>query len=113
MSEAVTTALAPSTDDRTVAMIGHALTFVEGGIIGPLIVYLVKKDESDFVAFHALQSLYFGLLFLAVVLGTCGLGVILVIPYLAFEVIACIEAQKGNWYKLPFVGGWAMEVHHP
>jgi hypothetical protein len=107
-------ALEPTTDDRTMAMIGHALTFIEGGIIGPLIMYLVKKDDSEFVAFHSLQSLYFGLLFLAVAIGTCGIGAILfVIPYLVFEVIACIEAQRGNWYKLPLVGGWAMEVHHP
>ena len=41
------------------AAIAHGLTFFEGGIIGPLIVYVIKKDSSPFVAFHALQSLYF------------------------------------------------------
>lgn len=107
----------PTADERTWALIGHALTFVEGGIVGPLIVYLLKRQESEFVAFHALQSLYFGLLALAVIgpatLITCGAGAVLVFPYLIFEIIACVEANKGEWYELPIVGPWALSSHHP
>lgn len=32
-----------SGDERNMALISHALSFVEGGIVGPLILYLVKK----------------------------------------------------------------------
>lgn len=107
----------PTADERTWALVGHALTFVEGGIIGPLIVYLVKREESEFVAFHALQSLYFGLLAAAIIapatIVTCGMGAVLVLPYLVFEIIACIEANKGEWYELPIVGPWALRSHHP
>lgn len=107
----------PTADERTWALVGHALTFVEGGIVGPLIVYLVKREESEFVAFHALQSLYFGLLALAIIgpatIITCGAGAVLVFPYLIFEIIACIEANKGEWYELPIVGPWALRSHHP
>jgi len=107
-------AMTLSSDERTMAMIGHGLTFLEGGIIGPLVLYLIKKDESEFVAFHSLQSLYFGLLYLAIGFGTCFVGfIVLLIPYIVFELVACIEAQKGNWYKLPLAGDWAMEVHRP
>ena len=104
-------------DERVMALIAHGLTFVEGGILGPLVVYLVKKDESEFVAFHALQSVLFGLLAAAVVvpatLVTCGLGVVLVIPYMIFEVIACLKAYDGEWYELPIVGPMALRSHHP
>ena len=99
-------------DDATWAMLAHALTFVEGGIIGPLVVYLVKKDVSPFVAFHALQSFYFGLLFFVISLITCGVGaILLIIPYFIYEFIALREANEGRWYRLPLVGSWAWAKH--
>lgn len=106
-----------SQDDRTMAAVAHGLTFIEGGIIGPLIVYLVKRDESPFVAFHALQSLYFGLIALAIILPatiiTCGLGVFLVIPYMILEILAVIAAYNGDWYELPIAGPLARRQHGP
>ena len=99
-------------DERTMAAVAHGLTFFEGGLIGPLILYFVKKDESDFVAFHALQSVYFGLAFFGLSLITCGVAaVLLVIPYVVFEAIATIKAYEGEWYELPVVGRYAREKH--
>ena len=111
----MTAALSPAPDAnaRTLAAVAHGLTFVEGGIIGPLVVYLVKRDEDPFVAFHALQSLYVGLLLLGVIFLTCGLGAVLAIPYVIFEVIAVMKAHEGEWYRLPVVGDWAYARHHP
>ena len=100
-------------EDRQLAAIGHGLSFIEGGIIGPLILYVVKRDQSEFVAFHALQSLYFGLAFLALVTLTCGIGVVGVVAYIIWEVIATIEASNGRWYKLPLVGDIAYQQHNP
>jgi uncharacterized protein len=106
-----------SSEERTVALVAHGLTFVEGGIIGPLVVYLVKRDSSEFVAFHALQSVYFGLLALVVILPvavvTCGLGAVLVAPYFALEVWACLKAYDGEWYRLPIAGDLAARRHPP
>jgi uncharacterized Tic20 family protein len=45
----------PSPDERTFAMLAHILQLFTG-FIGPLIIYIVKRD-SRFVAFHALQAL--------------------------------------------------------
>lgn len=127
-NSANTTDLVPSENDRTMAAIGHGLTFVEGGIVGPLIVYILQREQSPFVAFHSLQSLLFGLLFLVVVsvyamLGmvTLGLGLLVLLPvvfaasvfYMVFEVIAVIKAHNGEWYTLPFVGAWALRIHPP
>lgn len=106
----------PTHDDkggRNMAALAHGLTFVEGGIIGPLVVYLVKKDDSEFAAFHALQSLYFGLMFLGVTVLTCGVGVVLVVPYVIFEVLAVVHASNGEWYQLPIAGPLAFRRHHP
>ena len=100
-------------EDRQLAAIGHGLSFIEGGIIGPLILYVVKRDQSEFVAFHALQSLYFGLAFLALVALTCGVGLVGVVAYIIWEVIATIEASNGRWYKLPLVGDIAYQQHNP
>ena len=102
----------PTQDDRVVAAVAHGVTFAEGGVFGPLVIYLLKKDESDFVAFHALQSLYFGVAFLAITLVTCGIGgAVLAIPYLVFEAIATLRAYEGKWYELPVVGRHARQKH--
>lgn len=102
----------PSQDERVIAAVAHGLSFVEGGVMGPLIIYLLKKNESDFVAFHALQSLYFGLAFLALSLVTCGIGaVVLVWPYLIFQAIAALRAYEGQRYELPLVGPVASARH--
>lgn len=102
----------PSQDDRVLAAVSHGLSFVEGGIVGPLVVYLLKKDSSEFVAFHALQSLYLGVAFLVLSVVTCGIGaVVLVWPYLIFSAIAAFKSYEGEWYELPLVGRYARERH--
>lgn len=99
-------------DERIMAALSHGMTFFEGGLLGPLILYLVKKDSSQFVAFHALQSLYFGIAFFVLSIATCGLGaVVLVWPYLIFEGIATLKAYNGEWYELPIVGRYARNAH--
>ena len=47
-----------SSDDRMWAMMAHLAMFVFA-IFGPLIIYLVKKEESQFVAAHAREALNF------------------------------------------------------
>jgi len=102
----------PSHDERVLAAVSHGVTFFEGGLIGPLIVYLIKRNESDFVAFHALQSLAFGVLFFGLTFVTCGFAaLILVWPYMIYEAIATFKAYEGEYYELPIVGAWARKRH--
>lgn len=55
---------APSRDECTLALLAHVLQLITWWI-GPLVIYLVKR-ESRFVSFHALQALiYQGLCFVA------------------------------------------------
>lgn len=101
-----------SKDDTTWAVVSHGLTFLEGGVLGPLVIYALKRDTSPYVAFHALQSFYFGMLFVLISVCSCG---ILALPalcvYLIFEFIACTRAANGEWYMLPIAGALALRTH--
>lgn len=119
-----------TTDEKLWGMLAHLLTLLGyvvslGQYIAPLVIYLVYKDRSKFVAFHALQALFFQLLALAVsvvlvilTLVTLGVGLIIVIPaaialmiaVLVYTIWAAIEANRGVWFELPFAGQWARSV---
>jgi len=116
-----------SADEKLWGMLAHLLTLlgyvvVVGAYIAPLVIYLVYKDRSRFVAFHALQALFFQLLALAVTIAlmlfsvvTLGCGILLAAPLvialaiavLVYTIIAAIQANNGVWYELPIVGRWA------
>ena len=108
-------------DDHLWALLSYLLTFV-AGFIAPLVVYLVKKDESPYVRFHSAQSLNmaitgliygFGGLVFGLVLGiaTHGLALLLIVPlfiayalaHLVFLILACIKANQGELYRVPAV----------
>jgi len=114
-------------DEKLWGMLAHLLTLLGyivmlGQYIAPLVIYLVYKDRSQFVAFHALQAIFFQLLALAVSVAlilfsivTLGLGVLLAVPLAialaiavpVYTIIAAIQANNGVWYELPIVGRWA------
>jgi uncharacterized Tic20 family protein len=112
----------PTPDERNLAMLSHlsalgGLVFLGGlGFIGPLIIYLVQKEKSQFVAFHARDSLNHQLTLLlfnivcavlAFVLFCLG-GFLAFIPVIIafvtsiiFEILASIQASRGEWTKIP------------
>jgi len=55
---------APTQDERSMGMLVHILSIFTG-FWAPLIIYIIKRD-SKFVSFHALQSLFWHLLYLIV-----------------------------------------------
>jgi uncharacterized Tic20 family protein len=109
-------------DARTWAMAAHLSAFVSAWIglafIGPLVVYLVKRDEDPFVRRHAAEALNFNLsvLIYAVVGGIVLLislvlivGVVLVpfavaagIAWIVLVIVAAVKASKGEEYRYPF-----------
>lgn len=100
-------AVAPTQDEKTVAMLAHLLTFVSS-ILAPLIIYLVKKDESQFVATHAKESLNFQI---TMVIISIGLAITIIGLFLIWAVwvfalvcviIATIRANEGKIYRYPF-----------
>ncbi len=49
----------PKTDDKLWIVISHLSLFLGVGILLPLIIYLVKKDESQMVRHHSKEALNF------------------------------------------------------
>ncbi|MCA1595173.1 MAG: DUF4870 domain-containing protein [Chloroflexi bacterium] len=115
---AYTPAVAETTsDDRMLAMAAHLLGFFTG-FIGPLIVYLVKRDQSRFVAYHSLQAVFFQVAInigYAIAGALCailiGIPLLIALPIvsLVFAVMAGLAANSGKWYEIPVVGKLAME----
>jgi uncharacterized membrane protein len=68
-SSAVPDLTATTSDERSMAVLAHALQVV-GGWIPPLIIFFVKR-QSRFVSFHSLQVLFLELVYLAIAL--CGM----------------------------------------
>ena len=112
-----------SSEERTWALIGHlsAFTFfVTGGIgciIGPLVVWLIKRDSLPFAADQAKEALNFnitvalaGLVLLIFTIVTFGIGVLLAWPlavalfiaWVIFTIIAAVKANEGVSYRYPF-----------
>jgi len=107
---------AVSKDERTWGMLSHLLALSGyigipfGNILAPLIIWLVKKDESQFVADQAKESLNFqisliiyaivsGILTL-VLIGFLLLGVIF-IGGIVLTIIGTIKANEGVHYRYP------------
>jgi uncharacterized protein len=83
-----------------------------GQLIAPLVIYIVYKDKSKFVAFHALEELYFQLVMtvVSIVVGivTCGVGLAVTIPLaIIVPIIAAIQAHGGTSFQYWVVGDWA------
>lgn len=56
-------------DERTMAMLAHVLS-IFAGFVAPLVIYFVKRRESRFVAFHALQAIFWHLTMMIAMFGT-------------------------------------------
>jgi uncharacterized Tic20 family protein len=102
------------------ALLGGLVTSAIGGwgwFLGPLIIWLLKKDTMPFVADQAKESLNFNItvtgVFLALmILGfiTLGIGFVIAIPLmfivgiaaLVLIVMAAIKANDGVRYRYPF-----------
>lgn len=99
-------ALPPTSDEKTLALLAHIVTFVSN-FIAPLIIYVLKKDESPFVAAHAKESLNFQLTLLltVIVLFITIVGILLLwivgIYALVLVIVATIRASEGKLYRYP------------
>lgn len=97
---------APTSDEKTMALLCHLLTLFFW-IFPPLIIYLVKKDESPYITQHAKESLNFQITMtlVAIVLCITIVGILLLWPLaiaiLVFVIIATIKASENKVYRYP------------
>ena len=110
MSDTTPSAELPATtpDDHSMGMAVHLLSIV-AGFLGPVIILVVKQD-SPFVKFHALQSLYLNLLALPLIFLTCGVAAFGVI---VIDILWALKAKDGEWARIPLVGDWAWPADVP
>jgi len=107
----------PTKEECNAAMLAHLLGALIG-IIGPLIIYLTKKDESPFVEDQGKEALNFhitliiayvvsSILWTLLAIITCGIGGLLPLPaavwvwQIIFGIIACTKANNGEYYRYP------------
>jgi uncharacterized protein len=97
----------PTSDEKTLAILSHILTLV-APLLAPLVIYLLKKDESKYVAYHAREFLNFQITLMIVVIGllmtVIGILFIWIVGIAAFVlvIVATIRASEGVLYKYPF-----------
>lgn len=98
-------------DDRTLAMLIYLISFFTA-FIGPLIIWLLKKDESDFIDHHGREyfnflisvtvySIISGILII-IIIGAFMLAIVGITAFI-LTIVAAIKAYEGHYYRFPFI----------
>jgi uncharacterized Tic20 family protein len=100
----------PDKDSKTMAMLCHLLAIFTG-FLGPLIIWLLKKDTSPFVDDQGKEALNFWIS-LSVILVICSVTAFLCVPAiialvawvlgLVFAIQGAMKANQGIAYRYPF-----------
>ncbi|MEY2543843.1 MAG: uncharacterized protein QOE81_1304 [Verrucomicrobiota bacterium] len=114
--ETTTTPTSTSTSVRTWCVLAHAtalvgfLVPVAGHIVGPLIVWLAKRQDSPEIDAHGKESMNFQISMLiwnviagilCLVLIGIPLLILLHILNIIFVIVATIQASEGKLYRYP------------
>ena len=97
----------PSGDENLWIVFSHISPLIGLGIILPLIVYLVKKDESPNITYHAKEALNFQIstvIYSFVCAITCigaPLVFFIVIGAMVLAIIAAVRASDPVPYRYP------------
>jgi uncharacterized Tic20 family protein len=120
-SAAPATAAAPSAEERQWGLFAHLSALVGfvvpfGNVIGPLVIWLIKREQMPFVNDQGREALNFnitaglvGLVLIALtamsfgigIFLTAPIGVVLAIAWLVLTIIAAIKANEGQAYRYP------------
>jgi uncharacterized protein len=109
-----------TSDDKSFAVISHlsgllmyVLPFFY--VIVPLLIWLIKSEESTYVRHHARQSTFFqffvmlsSLLLTITIVGILLLPVVIVF-HIVCTVLAALAASRGELYSYP-VMGWVLDM---
>lgn len=105
-----------SKDERTWGMLCHLIAFSGvvvplGSLIGPLVIWLIKKDEMPFVDDQGKESLNFQITMLIAVIISAILTVVVIgflllavlgIFWLVVVIMAAVKANDGVAYRYPY-----------
>ncbi len=100
---------APTSEEKTLALCAHLGGFV-AGFLPALVIWLVKKDESPFLADQAKEALNFQITitvgsFVCVALAFVLIGFlllpVLMIFAMVYPIIGALKANEGVRYRYP------------
>ena len=103
----------PTPEERSWGLLAHLSSLIAsllGGLsfLGPLIIWLIKKDQSPFVGDQAKEALNFqiAVLIASLVCTITCVGIVVVpvilVGDIIFTVIGAMEANKGVYYRYPY-----------
>lgn len=91
-------------------LIGSFVGVNIGGVLGALIFWLIKRDQSDFIDTHGREALNFQISFLIwtwVTAALCFLFIgflllpVVIIAGIVLPILACGAASRGEHYRYP------------
>ena len=106
----------PDSGERNWAVLCHlssllAMITLGAGIIAPTVLWLIKKDESEFINEQGKEALNFSITVLLawiacipltfIIVGFAMMGIVLV-TWFIFAIIAALAASRGENYRYPF-----------
>ncbi len=100
----------PTADEKTLAILCHVLTVIFP-ILAPLIIYILKAKDSEFVSHHAKESLNFQITLIIcyiisgiLILLLIGILMLIVLSLinLILVIVAAVRASEGKLYRYPF-----------
>jgi uncharacterized Tic20 family protein len=106
----------PTPEERTWATLAHLSGLIAiwlGGFafLGPLVIWLIKKDQSTFVGDQAKEALNFQIavaiatwISIALMFVCVGfvLALVVYVGAIVYSVIAAMQANKGIYYRYPY-----------
>ncbi len=114
-STPASTSTSTANDDKTMGIIAHVLLIFTWWL-GPLILWVIKKDQKGFAEHHAREALNFGitvtiayiaLWIVATILAFITFGFTFFLPFLVwiaalvFGILGAMAANKGELYRYP------------
>ncbi|KMK97451.1 DUF4870 domain-containing protein [Rossellomorea marisflavi] len=101
----------PTSDEKLMAMLIYLTSFFTT-FIGPLIIWLMKREDSEFVDFHGKEYLNFLIsytiysivasLLMLILIGFVLLPVVGILAFV-FTIIAAVKSYGGETYRIPTV----------
>jgi uncharacterized membrane protein len=87
-------------DAKNAAVAAHVLSLLTGPV-GPLLVLMQTNEGQPFARFHATQAVLFGTVAVPLLVLSCGLAGVLLLP---LGLYAVLRAAWGDWFAYPVLG---------
>ena len=101
----------PKNEERLLAAAIYLISFFTA-FIGPLVIWLIKKDESSYINYHGREYMNFFISYTVYTLIS-GILVFLVIGLfmlwavgiiaIVFTIVGALKAYEGKEYRIPYI----------